>query len=242
MTIVYHPEVVQGSEEWMALRCGRLTASEMDLIITIPKPETRVKKNGEPYKQREIEPADTEACRIHLYELMAQRITKYVEPQYIGDEMLRGYDDEIEAKQLYQKHFAPIEDCGFVTNDRFGFVIGCSPDALVGKTGGVQCKSRRMKYQAQTICDLAMPDEFLVQVQTELLVTEREWWDFLSFCGGMPMVRIRIYPDLKVQSAIVEAATVFEEKLAAKLADYPGNVVRLDGIATERKIRQEMFT
>ena len=34
MPITYHNDLIQGSDEWHAARCGRLTASEMKLILT----------------------------------------------------------------------------------------------------------------------------------------------------------------------------------------------------------------
>lgn len=223
MSITYHAEVTQGSNEWLAMRCGMLTASEMKLIVT---PTLKAASND---KERQ-----------HLFELLAQRITSYVEPHYISDDMLRGHDDEIYARAAYDKHFAPTTECGFVTNDEFGFAIGYSPDALVGDDGLIECKSRRQKYQAQTIIDGTMPDDYLIQIQTGLLVTRRKWIDFLSYCGGMPMVRIRVFPDPRVQNAIVEAASAFEERLKAALLKYPGQVVRLGGVPTERRLEQEM--
>src|SRR3546814_7425770 len=32
--LVYHTDLIQGSEEWLQARCGLLTASEMKLIVT----------------------------------------------------------------------------------------------------------------------------------------------------------------------------------------------------------------
>ena len=100
MTITYHADLIQGSDEWHAIRCGRLTASEMRLIIT---PTLKMASN------------DKE--RSHLYELLAQRITGYVEPSYVSDDMLRGKDEEVEARIAYGANYAPVEDVGFVTND-----------------------------------------------------------------------------------------------------------------------------
>src|ERR1700677_567126 len=108
--IKYHADLIQGSEEWAAARCGLLTASEMRLILT---PTLKIASN------------DKE--RSHLYELLAQRITGYVEPHYISDDMLRGKEDEIEARLLYDQHYARVQDVGFVTNNRWGFTIGYSP-------------------------------------------------------------------------------------------------------------------
>ena len=223
--IHYFPDLIQGTEAWLAARCGLLTASEMKLIIT---PTLKVASN------------DKE--RAHVWELAAQRITRYVEPSYIGDDMLRGMEDELEARTLYHNTYAPVEQMGFITNDRWGFTIGGSPDGLVGDDGLIECKSRRQKYQIETLAALAMPDDYWIQVQTLLLVTERQWCDFISYSGGLPMVTLRVLPDEKVQAAIVDAATAFEERVALRVAQYRDTLAssaRL--IPTERRIEQEMF-
>lgn len=223
--IKYHPDLIQGGDEWLAARCGLLTASEMHLILT---PTLKIASN------------DKE--RAHLYELLAQRITGYVEPHYISDDMLRGQEDEITAKILYNDTYAPVEEVGFVTNDQWGFTIGYSPDGLVGDEGLLECKSRRQKFQVATIAIGEVPDEYDLQIQTGLLVTGRQWLDFVSYSGGLPMVTIRVLPDLEIQDAIIAAAKSFEAKLAEKLDLYRGALVgpaRL--IPTKRKIIQEMF-
>lgn len=224
MTITVHEDLVQGSDEWLAARCGTLTASEMKLILT---PTLKV--------------ADNEKTRAHVWELLAQRLTGYVEPNYVGEEMLRGMDDEILARDLYSKKYAPVQEAGFITNDRWGFTLGCSPDGLVRSDGGIEIKSRRQKFQVQTIAEGAMPDDFALQVQTCLLVTERSWWDFISYSGGLPMVTIRVLPDERVQAAIIEAAGAFEARIAEKRAEYEAAQAVARLIPTERRIEQEMF-
>ncbi len=226
--VKYHPELIQGSEEWQAARCGLLTASEMHLIIT---PTLKAARN--------------EKERSHLYELLAQRITGYVEPRYISDDMLRGQEDEIEARALYSKKYAPVQDMGFITNEWFGGVtIGCSPDGLVGDDGMIECKSRRQKFQIDTILsvDSGAPAEYIIQIQTSLMVAEREWCDFVSYSAGLPMVTIRVYPDQRVQEAIRRAADEFEQRLTEKRWQYFGATHRADArlIPTERKVVQEM--
>jgi putative phage-type endonuclease len=222
--IRYHPDMEQGSEEWLAARCGLLTASEMANIIT-----------------PSLKPSANEKTRTHLYELLAQRITQHVEPHYISDDMLRGHEDEIEARALYERHYGEVTQCGFVTNDRWGFTIGCSPDGLVGEDGLIEIKSRRQRFQVATIVSRQMPTDYLMQVQTALLVTERDWCDFISYSGGLPMATIRVWPDEKVQAAIIEAATTFEETLAAMLDSYHGTLASgLRLVPTERRIEQEM--
>lgn len=229
MTIVYHKDLVQGSDEWHAARCGLLTASEMHLIVTPT-----------------LKAASNEKERAHLYELLAQRITKYVEPRYVSDDMLRGQEDEIEAVELYAKTYAKVERAGFVTNDKWGFTIGYSPDALVGKDGLVECKSRSQKWQIRTLVDFVNKDaidpDFAIQVQTGLMVSERNWCDLISYCGGLPMATVRVFPDAEVQAAIVSAAAAFEERLSQAKARFDAvlaSKARL--ITTKRKNRQEIF-
>ena len=228
MTITIHDDLIQGSEEWHAARCGLLTASEVKLILT---PTLKV--------------ANNDKTRAHVWELAAQRITNYVEPTYIGDAMLRGHEDEIRARELYSEKYAPVDETGFVTNDGFGFTLGCSPDGLVGEDGMIECKSRVQKYQVQTIVEEwrqtgTIPDEFILQVQASLLVTGRNWCDFISYSGGMPMVVVRVWSDPETQDAILTAATAFEERIGEAIEDYRKAVFVREYAPTERVIEQEM--
>jgi hypothetical protein len=228
--ITIHDEFEQGSDQWLQARCGLLTASEMKLIIT---PTLKMSSN------------DKE--RAHLYELLAQRITGYVEPHYVSDDMLRGQEDEIHARAAYAEHYAPVEEIGFITNNRWGFTIGYSPDGrVIGQRAGIEGKSRRQKYQIQTLVEHALqgtiPDDYVMQCQTGLLVAEWEWIDFLSYCGGLHMPVIRVYPDPVIQDAIVNAAGEFERRLSEKLKLYHealASNARL--VATERREAEEII-
>lgn len=205
--VTYHREIVQGSAEWLEIRRGILTASETKLIVT---PTLKVASN------------DKE--RAHLYELLAQRVTKYVEPHFQSYDMERGQFDEEHARTKYSETYAPVTECGFITNDRLGFTIGYSPDGLVGDDGLIECKSRIQKWQMQTLVECVakqeIPSDFIIQVQTGLLVSEREWCDFVSYSGGMMMAVVRVYPMPEVQEAIIAAATAFEARLTEKLEIY----------------------
>jgi hypothetical protein len=229
MAIKYHPQVVQGSNEWMQMRCGLLTASEMKFIVTPT-----------------LKAASNEKERAHLYTLLAQRIAKYVEPGFQGDDMLRGHEDEVDARIKYAENYAPVEDCGFITNDKWGFRIGYSPDGLVGRDGLIEIKSRKHKFQVETILENVAnntaPVEFVAQVQTGLMVSERDWLDFISYSAGLPMATIRIYPDPVVQKAIIEAAEAFEGRISDKIitfAKIAASKARL--IPTERRAEQEIY-
>lgn len=213
----------------MAQRCGLITGSEVKLLLS---PKT-------------LKPLNNDRTRAHIWELAAQRITRFVEPTYLGDEMLRGRDDEITARDLYSKHYAPAVQCGFVTNDEWGFTLGCSPDGLVGEDGGIECKSRRQRFQIQAFVEHhrtgKIPEDFVLQVQTEILVTRRSWWDFITFSGGLPMRPITVEPDIEVQEAIIEVAREAEKQIAEIVADWESALATGGAIPTERRVEQEMY-
>ena len=202
MTLTIHNDIEQGSLEWLQARCGKLCASEMKLVITA----------------KTLKVAADEKVLVHLYELLAQRIHNHVEPHFESYDMERGKFDEEYARAKYSEAYAPVTECGFITNDKWGFTIGYSPDGLVGNDGLIECKSRVQKWQMRTLVEFVakqeIPDDFIIQVQTGLLVSEREWCDFVSYSGGMMMAVVRCYPDAKIQAAIIEAARNFEERLA----------------------------
>ncbi len=228
MTINYFPDLLQGSEEWFEIRRGLLTASEMKLIITPAKLEYSI----------------SEKEKTHLYELAAQRTSGFVEPHFIGYDMERGKEDEVLARLAYSKKYAPVTECGFVTNDKWGFTLGYSPDGLVADDGQIEAKSRLQKYQFETVITPTPPAEFSIQLQTGLLISERKWCDFLSYSGGMPMKRIRVLPDEKVQAAILAAAFTFHQRLGDVMKKYQEALIADEANLTpteRRKLQQEMM-
>lgn len=228
--IRYFPDLIQGSDEWLAARCGLLTASEMKRIIT---PTFKI--------------ADTEKTRAHVWELLGQRVTKYVEPTYVGDDMMRGKEVEIYAREAYSNAYEPVQEMGFVTNDKWGFTLGYSPDGLVGDKGAIEIKGPRQKGQIQTISEHlvagTIPDEHIIQIQTGFLVSERQWIDFISYHGGLPMVIIRCYPNERIMSVILDAAGAFEKAVARCRKEFEEALTHKSArvLPTERIIAQEMY-
>ena len=205
--IKIYDRVEQGSEEWHSLRCGILTASEVKLILT----------------EKTLKPSNNDKTRSHVYEIAGQRITNYTEPSYINDDMIRGMRDEIYALELYSKKYEPVKEVGFITNDKLGFTLGYSPDGIVGDFGLVECKSRLQKHQLKTIANNEVPSDYMLQLQAGLLISERQWIDFISYCGGMPMFVKRVYPIVEYQQAIIEASINFEFKVGDVINDYNTN-------------------
>lgn len=205
MTITYHRDIEQGTEEWHKLRCGVITASTIKKMLT---PTGKI--------------ANNDTSRRVVSEIAAERLSGFQEETCTTFAMMRGHDDEELAREVYAANVAPVDECGFITNDDHGFVIGCSPDGLIGEDGGFECKSRLHAIQIQTIIEGTVPDEFVAQIQTCLLVTGRKWWDFCSTpsFGGSKALLIRVTPDPVWQERLIEAATECERRVQETIAAY----------------------
>ena len=213
MAIKYHYDIEQGSDEWHRLKLGILSASKASLLVT---PTGAISKNKTRHGY---------ACQI-----AAQRELMRVEDTYQSYDMLRGTIQEGTARDIYDDNYAPVKECGFIVNDFFDIDkpisesmergVGCSPDGLVGNEGGIEIKSRMAKFQIETIISGEVPKEYLPQIQTFLLVTERQWCDFISYSAGLPLFVKRVYPDKEMHSTILEAAIQFDADVNLILTDY----------------------
>lgn len=213
-------DVEQGSDEWHQVRCGLITASEVRLLMT---PTLKV--------------ANNDKSRSHIYELSAQRLSGYVEPTYISDEMLAGHTNEVIARDLYSDAYEPIEEVGFITRDFGGVTIGYSPDGVaVMSNKGIEIKSRRQKYHVRAVIDDEVPPEHILQVQTGLLVTGWDSIDFITYSAGLPMWVTECKPIAEYQDAILSAAVDAESKINEMIEKYQERIASAPVlIQTERE-------
>lgn len=221
MSLHEYPDLEQGSEEWLELRRGMVTASTVGQLLTATG-----------------RPASNDTSRRFTLSLVAERITGCIEPVWVNDDMLRGQLDEPIARDLYQQHFAEgeiVSESGFLVRDDWGFRLGYSPDGLVGETGLIEIKAPRAKGHIATTLAGEMPAYHMPQVQAGLLVSGREWCDFVSYHGGLPSFVTRVYPDPKWAEAIVEAVTAFEQQAAEMVTNYDLATRGLP--STERRIQ-----
>lgn len=107
-----------------------------------------------------------------------------------------------------------------MVRDFGGFKIGLSPDGLVGDDGLIEIKSRRPKGHVQTVVADSVPYYNVAQIQCALLVSGRDWCDYVSYAGGMHLYAKRVYPDPAWHKAIVAAVRAFEANAAEMAALY----------------------
>ena len=206
----------QGSDEWLAARCGILTASVIGKLIT---PSLKV--------------ADNDTSRGVMLTLAAERITGDVEYVHPTFDMQRGTDDEPVARELYDEYHAQVTEIGFMKRETERFTLGFSPDGLVDTDGLIEIKSRKPRIHLATILAGKPPAENMAQLMTGLYVSGRLWIDYVSFCPGLPLWVKRIHPDPAWFDAIEQAAEQFEANIADTINRYDLATVGMP--ATERR-------
>ena len=174
-------------------------------------------------------PADNETSRNLVATLAAERITGHVEDTPISGDMWRGIDAEPYARDLYTQHCTdqPVSEVGFMVRDFGGFVLGYSPDGLVGDDGLLEIKAPRQKGHLTTVVSDEVPGYYMAQLQAGLLVSGRKWIDYVSYSGGMHLWPKRVTPDPAWQAAILAAAEKAERAIEEQVATYEQAVVGL---------------
>jgi hypothetical protein len=210
----------QGSDEWLAARCGLLTASQIGKLIT---PTGKL--------------ADNDTSRGLALTIAAERITGWTEHVYPNFDMMRGTDEEPIARGVYEEHFAPVTEVGFMTREIGGVTIGFSPDGLVAEDGLIEIKSRKVRAQLQTVLANAVPAENMAQIQCGLLVSGRQWCDYVSFSASLPLFVFRVMPDLEMFELLANASVKFEADVADIITRYTTATKGMP--ATERRIEVE---
>lgn len=250
MTLHVYDEIEQRSDEWLALRCGMVTASAVGQLVTHATPHAADvdcpdcgailgpcigKRTGGPIKT--LHPARSEAAKAMspiltladnttvrgVAELLAAERIAGPDPdnQLGGRDIWRGIDSEDPARIAYAEHYGvEVTEVGFMVLEEDGLRIGLSPDGLVDTAGGVEIKAPRQKGHVATAANGVVPAFHVAQIQTALLVTGRDWWDFVSFKGGMRLWAKRMYPDPDWFRAIRAAASGLEQTIAQIIADY----------------------
>lgn len=180
----------QGSDEWKACRAGIPSASRFSDILAKGEGKMRSK---------------------YLRELAGERLTGEVAESFSNGHMDRGRIMEDEARDTY----------AFINNvepKRVGFVRngdkGASPDSLIGDDGGLEIKTALPHIQIERILQGKLPSEHRAQVQGNIWVCEREWWEFISHWPKLPQFKIRVYRDEAYIRELSDAIDAFNDELS----------------------------
>ena len=159
-------DVQQNTDEWMALRTGRATASNFATFMA-----NEDKGFGEPAKRY--------ALQIAL-EILTGKKAEY---SFSNEHTERGHEQEPVARMMYEElNFADVTNGGFFDCGDYGD----SPDGLVGGDGVIEIKSVIAPTHYATLIRGSYDPSYKWQLIGHLDCTGRDWVDFISYCADFP--------------------------------------------------------
>lgn len=161
-------DIPQGSDEWLRLRAGKVTASRVADIIAKTKTGYSTSRAN------------------YAAQLVTERLTGVPAESYTNAAMQWGTDMEPEARSAYEFYQAvTVNQIGFVLHPTIGDA-GASPDGLVGEEGLVEIKCPITATHIDTLLGRSAPVKYLTQMQWQMACTGRKWCDFVSYDPRMP--------------------------------------------------------
>lgn len=192
----------QGEPEWFQHRCGIPTASMFSTMMAGGKGATRTK---------------------YLYEKAGEIITGEPAEGFKGNVHTgRGHEHEPIARALYEAQTGnEVDECGFMLAD---YKAGYSPDGLVSESGLIEIKSKLPHLQIEILLKDEVPASHKKQVQGGLLISEKEWLDFVIYSPGLPLFVKRCYRDEELIDTIRSQIDKFNDDLN-EIVEKIGNMV-----------------
>lgn len=187
----------QGSTEWMLARAGKVTASEIDALVS---PLWAVRKG--------------EGVQTYLYQKLSERLFGYTGETGSTFAMDQGNIVEKIALPFWSAvHGQEVRRVGFITTD--DDKCGCSPDAILDNGEGLEVKAPQNPNHLKYLLGGVLPPSYAPQVQFSLWVTKFKAWNFMSFSVHLPPLIVRVEPDPAAFAAFDAATSAFIRELDA---------------------------
>lgn len=158
-------DVQQGTEEWLQLRVGKFTGTDGQAIA-----------------------ADGKGLETLVFEKAAEVITGKFKPSYTNTDIERGHELEAMARNSYELESGNlVKQVGFVELDEF---TGCSPDGFILEDGMVEIKCKNDANYVRYLYDRKIDPAHNWQIQFNLMVSGRQWCDYVVFNENFPKTTI----------------------------------------------------
>ena len=173
--------VEQNTDEWLNLRKGKFTASSFkDLFME----------------------KTTQGYQNAIYKVAFERLTDESPESYTNEWMQRGTELEPEARTWYEfENNIVVNNGGFIEYNDW---IGASPDGLIGEDGLLEIKCPKYTTMMNYLIDKKLPNMYYYQVHGQLLVSDRQWCDFICYHPKLPRFVLRIERDKEVDKEILD--------------------------------------
>ena len=197
----------QGTAEWHAARCGKVTASRVADVIAKTKSGPSASRGN------------------YMAELVCERLTGVVGDAFKSPAMEWGTAQEPHARAAYEAAGGVlVEEVGFVPHPTIE-MSGASPDGIVNGEGLVEIKCPNTATHIDTLLTQTVPAKYITQMQFQMACTGRQWCDFVSFDPRMPTKA-----QLFVKRVMRDEAFIKEMETEIKkfLAEVTGKVEQLN--------------
>lgn len=203
-------ECPQGTAEWFAARCGKITASCFADAISRCQKKSGTRNVGDP----------TAVAERYAADLAIERISgqPHGEPPKAWV-LERGHEMEAAARMHYEARTGSfVTEAGIcLTDDE---VFGYSTDGLVDNDGLIEIKAPIDSSKILAMWQTGDTSEYDHQMQGGMWITGRKWCDFIMYVPdlapvGKDLFVKRIHRDDEFIDSMVEQLAAFD-KLAAR--------------------------
>lgn len=185
-------DVKQGTDEWLDWRLGKVTASEVDALISPVKWEIKTGEGPKTYLA-------TKLAENWLCNQVATAGTWSMD---------QGALMEVRARAWYKmKYDCEIKEVGFIVGDDGR--CGCSPDGLLLPDYGIEIKAPQPIAAAKYAVAGILPPEYSAQVHFSMFVTGFKRWVFVSYHSKLPKLVVEVQRDEEKIAIIKKALTGF---------------------------------
>lgn len=184
----------------MLLRAGKVTASEMDALIS---PLGKVREG--------------DGVQTYLTQKLVERWIGGPLPALQGIfDLEQGKILEERARPAFTIHTGiEVSTAAFIESD--DGLCGCSPDAMAGDECGVEIKCPTMPIHVNYLLAGKLPKQYVAQVQGSMFVTGFPRWHFFSYNRQFPPLHLVIDRDEEFQEALAEAVEDFTTRMDASM-------------------------
>jgi putative phage-type endonuclease len=199
----------QGTTEWFAARCGKVTASRVADIIAKTKTGFSTSRDN------------------YMAQLVCERMTSKPAESFSNAAMAWGSEQEEFARAAYEaKADILVSEVGFITHPRIE-MSGASPDGLAGD-GLVEIKCPNTATHIATLLDQKVPEKYITQMMWQMACTERPWCDFVSFDPRMPEKYQLFIKRINFDKQLVDS---LENSVIQFLGDVEMKIQQLESLA-----------
>jgi len=188
--------IKQQSDEWFIEKAGKPSSSSFNKIIT---------SRGNSSDQRED----------YLDELAGEFIIGKREKGYVSKAMEEGTAREAESRAAFSLlEGVEVKEVGMIYDNSKSYL--CSPDGLL-KNSGLELKNPLLKTHVRYLREGVFPTIYKHQTQGSLLVTEFDYWWFMSYYPGLPEFKMKIGRDEDFISRLKDLMDSFLYDLAMRI-------------------------